>query len=85
MNVEAAEAGVRLVAALLSQLALTQLFSCLDPLFPLLSPFLFLLFSHIDFHLCFSAPPAQTLILRAGRHVTASLALKLDSESWKST
>lgn len=62
MSVGGAEAGERPVAALLSQLALTQLFSCLDPLFPLLSPFLFLLFSRIDFHLCFSAPTAQTLI-----------------------
>lgn len=42
----------------------------LDSLFCLLSPFLFLLFSHIDFQLCFSAPMASMLLLRAGCCVT---------------
>lgn len=42
----------------------------LDSPFCLLSPFLFLLFSHIDFQLCFSAPMASMLLLRAGCCVT---------------
>lgn len=38
----------------------------LDSLFYLLSPFLLLLFSHIDFQLCFLTPMASMLILKAG-------------------